>query len=180
MPLQCGCKAAPSVLTAASSATALLWQYLHPYKIFGRSALLTVGSNFHDNQINVDLLHDKARQVLSLTTSAHAHVTNTAGYFQQGIDLLGQRLHLDAGLRWDYFRFNVNDRLVPTNSGIQDSARFQPKANVSYTPSAGLRSRFMPAMAVASLAKTHVGSFSGPALPSSLPRISISSAHRII
>ena len=113
-------------------------QYLHPYKIFGRSAVLTVGSNFHDNQINVDLLHDKARQVLGLTTSAHAHVTNTAGYFQQGIDLLGQRLHLDAGLRWDYFRFNVNDRLVPTNSGTQDSARFQPKANVSYTPSARL------------------------------------------
>ena len=113
-------------------------QYLHPYKIFGRSALLTVGSNFHDNQINVDLLHDKARQVLDLTTSAHAHVTNTAGYFQQGIDLLGQRLHLDAGLRWDYFRFNVNDRLVPANSGVQDSARFQPKANVSYTPTARL------------------------------------------
>jgi len=110
-------------------------QYLHPYKIFGHSALLTVGSNFHDNQINVDLLHDKARQVLDLTTSAHAHVTNTAGYFQQGIDLFGQRLHMDAGLRWDYFRFEVNDRLIPANSGVQGSARFQPKANISYTPS---------------------------------------------
>jgi len=111
-------------------------QYLHPYKIFGRSALLTVGSNFHDNQINVDLLHDKSRQALKVTTSANAHVTNTAGYFQQGIDLLGQRLHLDAGLRWDYFRFEVNDHLVPANSGLQDSSRFQPKANISYTPSA--------------------------------------------
>ena len=109
-------------------------QYLHPYKLLGRSALLTIGSNFQDNQINVGLFHTKARDVLDVTTSAHAHVTNAAGYVQQGIDLLGQRLHLDAGLRFDYFRFDVNDRLDPTNSGTQGASRFQPKANVSYTP----------------------------------------------
>ncbi len=110
-------------------------QYLHPYKLFGHSALLTFGSNFHDNQINVGLLHTKEREVLDTTTSAHAHVTNLAGYVQQGVDLLQGRLHFDVGLRFDYFRFDVDDHLDPTHSGIQSASPFQPKANLSYTPS---------------------------------------------
>jgi len=86
--------------------------------LFGHTALLTVGSNFHDNQINVGLLHTKERNVLDLTTSAHAHVTNLAGYIQQGIEL-GQRLHVDAGFRFDYFRFDVDDRIDSSHSGLQ-------------------------------------------------------------
>jgi outer membrane receptor protein involved in Fe transport len=110
-------------------------QYLHPYKIFGHTALLTAGSNFLDNQINVGLLHTQERRVLGVTTSAHAHVTNAAGYVQQGIDFLQQRLHFDAGLRWDYFRFDVSDQLTDAHLGVQGASRLQPKANLSYTPS---------------------------------------------
>jgi hypothetical protein len=110
-------------------------QYLHPYKLLGHTALLTFGSNFHDNQINVGLNQTDARQFQAATTSTHAHVTNTAAYIQQGVDLLGQRLHFDAGLRFDYFRFDVNDNLDPAHSGLQGASRFQPKANFSYTPS---------------------------------------------
>ena len=110
-------------------------QYLHPYKLFGHTALLTFGSNFHDNQINVGLNQTEARRIQAVTTSAHAHVTNVAGYVQQGVDLLGQKLHFDAGLRFDYFRFNVDDQVNSDYSGLQGAARFQPKANVSYTPS---------------------------------------------
>jgi hypothetical protein len=109
-------------------------QYLHPYKLLGKNALLTFGSNFHDNQINVGLNQTEARRVQALTTSAHAHVTNAAGYVQQGLDLLGQRLHFDAGVRFDYFRFDVDDHLDNSHSGLQEASRFQPKANISYTP----------------------------------------------
>jgi outer membrane receptor protein involved in Fe transport len=110
-------------------------QYLHPYKLLGHTALLTFGSNFHDNQINVGLNQTEARSVQAVATSAHAHVTNIAGYVQQGVDLLGQNLHFDAGLRFDYFRFDVDDHIDPAHSGLQGASRFQPKANVSYTPS---------------------------------------------
>jgi outer membrane receptor protein involved in Fe transport len=110
-------------------------QYLHPHKLFGQNALLSFGSNFHDNQINVGLLHTKEREVLDAASSAHAHVTNVAGYEQQGVDLLQGRLHLDAGLRLDYFRFDVDDNLDVAHSGIQGAVLFQPKANVSYMPS---------------------------------------------
>ena len=110
-------------------------QYLHPYKLFGNTALLSFGSNLHDNQINVGLNQTEARRLQAVTTSAHAHVTNVAGYVQQGLDLLGQRLHLDAGPRFDYFRFDVDDHINSDHSGLQGASRFQPKANVSYTPS---------------------------------------------
>ena len=110
-------------------------QYLHPYRLFGQSALLTIGSNFHDNQINVGLNQTVARRIQEVHTSAHAHVTNAAGYAQQGIDFLHQRVHIDAGLRFDYFRFDVNDHLISSDSGVQGASRFQPKMNLSYTPS---------------------------------------------
>jgi outer membrane receptor protein involved in Fe transport len=110
-------------------------QYLHPYRVLGHTALLTAGSNFHDNQINVGLLHTRERQVLDVETSAHAHVTNVAGYAQQGVELWQQRLRFDAGLRFDYFRFEVDDHLESSLSGVQGASRFQPKANVTLTPS---------------------------------------------
>jgi outer membrane receptor protein involved in Fe transport len=60
---------------------------------------------------------------------------NTAGYGQEAMDFLHGRLHLEGGLRWDYFRFNVDDRVDPNHSGVEGAARFQPKAGFAYTPS---------------------------------------------
>ena len=111
-------------------------QYLHLYKLFGHNVLLTLGSNFHDNQINVGLLHTKEREFLSLMTSAQAHVTNSAGYLQHGTEFWQGRFHIDAGLRYDYFRFRLDDLLMSENSGTQGEGRFQPKLNMAYTPSA--------------------------------------------
>ncbi|HEY7097694.1 MAG TPA: TonB-dependent receptor [Terriglobales bacterium] len=113
-------------------------QYLHPHKVFGRPALLTLGSNFHDNQIQVGLFHDEARHVLDIESSAHAHVTNTAGYVQEGVELLNGRLHMDGGLRFDHFRFVVNDQLDAADRGVEGASRFQPKANASLTPTSRL------------------------------------------
>ncbi|MEJ7616165.1 MAG: TonB-dependent receptor [Pyrinomonadaceae bacterium] len=62
-------------------------------------------------------------------------MTNAAGYVQQGIDLFGGRVHLEGGLRYDYFRFQVNDQAQPIFSGLRGGARLQPKATISYTPS---------------------------------------------
>jgi len=108
-------------------------QFLHPYKAFGQNALLIFGSNFHDNEINVGLLHTQDRVPLAVKTSAHAHVTNAAGYLQQSIELR-KRLHFDAGLRFDDFRFDVQNRVDPALGGLQSASRLQPKANFSYTP----------------------------------------------
>src|SRR6266853_2420405 len=98
-------------------------QYLHPHKLLGHTALLTFGANFHDNQINVGLNQTEARRIQAVTNSAHAQVTNVAGYVQQGLDLLRQKLHFDAGVRFDHFRFDVLDHLNPEHSGLQGASR---------------------------------------------------------
>ncbi len=107
-------------------------QYLHPHRLFGNQSLLTFGTNFHDNQINVGLYPQDQRVPLDVTSRAFAHVTNTAGYAQQGTDFLRGKLHIEGGLRWDYFRFSVNDRVNAAQSGVEGAARLQPKFALAY------------------------------------------------
>ncbi len=118
-------------------------QYVHSGKLFGRPAIFMAGANLADNWINVALFHDKDRQIIAPVpavapwpgkpwTEANVHITNPAVYAQEGVDF--PHLHIDAGLRFDEFRFNLVDRLVPANSGLNDSANPEPKVNVIYTP----------------------------------------------
>src|SRR3989441_6225824 len=107
-------------------------QYLHPYRLLGNQALLTFGTNFHDNQINVGLYPQERRMPLDVTTRAFARVTNTAGYGQEAVDFLRGRFHVEGGLRWDYFRFAVTDRIDAAHSGTQGAARLQPKFGLAY------------------------------------------------
>ncbi len=111
-------------------------QWLQPYKLFGKQMLLVAGANFHDNQINVGLDNSVSRSPISVVTKANARVTNSSGYLQQGIDLDSGRthFHIEAGVRFDHFRFKVDDRVAPEFSGVQGASRFQPKFNFSVTP----------------------------------------------
>ncbi|HEX8423201.1 MAG TPA: TonB-dependent receptor [Pyrinomonadaceae bacterium] len=121
-------------------------QYLRPYKLFKQLALVTVGANYHDNGINVGLYPTAARRLLAvgteigpdvttrLLTDARARVTNVSGYAQHGIDLLHGHLHVETGVRFDYFRFKVDDLVSPALSGTQHAARVQPKFSVAYSP----------------------------------------------
>jgi outer membrane receptor protein involved in Fe transport len=102
-----------------------------------RADLLRVnpsGCPFEDNPAQPGL-PDRFNSPCFLLTSAHARVTNTGLYAQQAVDLFAGRLHLEGGLRYDYFRFNVVDRLRPVFSGTLGEGRLQPKASLAYTPS---------------------------------------------
>ncbi len=130
-------------------------QYLLPHKLFGRHSLLTAGANLHSNQILLGLFPSFERKPnrlelnqsqgidnpAVLLTRAHANVTNTAVYAQQAVDIIRGHLHLEGGLRYDYFRFSVRDGInqTPTEtmmfSGTEGSGRIQPKAAVAYTVS---------------------------------------------
>ena len=110
-------------------------QWLHPFKLFGHQALFTAGANFHDNQINVGLYPRVERNPIGVTTRSNLHVTNVAGYVSQSIEFWQGRLHLNGGLRYDYFRFNDQDKINPSVSGTQTASPLQPKANIAYTPS---------------------------------------------
>ncbi|MEW6128630.1 MAG: TonB-dependent receptor [Acidobacteriota bacterium] len=117
-------------------------QLLKPYKLFGQSALLVSGANFHANQINVGLYNTVTRNPIATASKAQAKVTNAAGYAQNTIDLLNARLRVTGGLRYDYFHFNVEDKIVPEFSGARSAARFQPKASFALTPSAQIPANF--------------------------------------
>jgi hypothetical protein len=110
-------------------------QYLRPYKFFGRQALVIIGGNYHDNQINVGLNRTVERSPFEVITKAQARVVNGGGYIQNGIDFIHGHLHIETGLRFDYFRFDVDDKVSPTLSGKQGAGLFQPKLSVAYTPS---------------------------------------------
>lgn len=110
-------------------------QFLKPFQLGGNLALFVAGANFHANQINVGLYNTVDRNPISVATKAHANVTNSAGYVQQTVDLFDTRLRLTGGLRYDYFRFDVDDEVAPEFSGATGAARFQPKGNIAFTPS---------------------------------------------
>ena len=139
-------------------------QYIRPYTLLGRPAVLTVGGNFAAFQTNVKLspsiarnpnrafitrispntcapngsgvagLSDDLDTNCFLQTSANARVANSAGYVQQSVDLFSSRLRLEGGLRYDYFRFNIEDEIRPQFSGTEGQGRLQPKANIGFTP----------------------------------------------
>ncbi len=125
-------------------------QYLQPYKFFGKQALLTVGGNIHLNQINVGLYPSVNRNPIRkflpgnsnnpdvLYTSAQANISNYAGYAQNGIDFYNGHLHVEAGLRWDYFGFDVDgfeqSDATTILKGKQSAARFQPKLSAALSP----------------------------------------------
>lgn len=83
-------------------------------------------------------LADRFGSPCFLLTSAGARVTNSAGYVQQALDLFGDHVHLAGGLRYDYFRFRVDDRIRPAFSGTQGEGLFQPKLSIAYTASDSL------------------------------------------
>ena len=73
--------------------------------------LFTAGANYHDNQINVGLYPRIGRNPLGVTDRANVRVTNGAGYAQQNLSFFSGRLLASAGLRYDVFRFDVQDRV---------------------------------------------------------------------
>jgi hypothetical protein len=109
-------------------------QYVHLHKLGFIPGSFTAGANFHDNQINVGLYPREGRDPTGVTTRAHAHVTNEAGYAQESLAFFNNRLLLGAGLRYDEFRYGVEDKVFPERGGVEWAGRWQGKGNVAFTP----------------------------------------------
>lgn len=125
-------------------------QVFQPYILSGNTSLLTIGGNFHANQINVGLSpsigRNPNRKFLPenidnpdvLQTSANAKVNNYAVYAQNGTDFFNGHLHIEAGLRLDVFTFDVEGfELSDTRTdlrGRETAARLQPKFGAAWSP----------------------------------------------
>jgi hypothetical protein len=113
-------------------------QYTHVHKVGSIAASFLAGLNFHDNEINVGLYPREGRVPTGVTTRANAHVTNEAGYAQETLSFWRGRLLVGGGLRFDEFRYNVEDRLTPESGGLQYGGRWQAKGNIAFTPSSSV------------------------------------------
>jgi hypothetical protein len=109
-------------------------QYTHVHKFLGATATLVAGANFHDNEINVGLYPRDGRTPTGVTTRSFLHVTNEAAYAQETVSFFQGKLIAGAGLRYDDFRFGIDDVITPTNSGVEYAGRWQAKGNLAYTP----------------------------------------------
>jgi hypothetical protein len=109
--------------------------YTRPHEFSGHwQGLLTTGANFHDNEINVGLYQQEQRIPYETTLKANAHVTNGAGYMQETVSGFSGRLTLSGGARYDQFRFAVQDRVNPLDSGSLTAGQWQPKAALTFRP----------------------------------------------
>lgn len=125
-------------------------QFLQPYKLFGEQSFLTVGGNFHANQINVGLYptigRNPNRKFFAenidnpdvLFTSSQANINNYAGYVQNSFGFFDGHLRFEAGLRFDVFTFDVNGfELSDVRAnlvGKESAAKLQPKLAVAWSP----------------------------------------------
>ena len=110
-------------------------QYSHPHHLGSATAVLVGGANFHVSEINVGLYPREGRDPTGVTTRADVNVANGAGYAQETLSLLHNRLIVGGGVRYDEFRFDVADRVNPLNGGLQWAGRWQGKGNLAFTPS---------------------------------------------
>jgi len=109
-------------------------QYARPQFFGWVDGVLTVGGGVLATQNLVDLRQSVNRDPLSLFTSARANVLNGSGYVQENLNLAGGRVQLSGGLRWDVFRYAVNDLIDSEFTGSETGARLQPKASLAYSP----------------------------------------------
>jgi CopG family nickel-responsive transcriptional regulator len=83
--------------------------------------------------------HDFHQLILSVMHLHVSHnVSNYVGYVQNGMDFFNGHLHVEAGLRWDYFSFDVDGfELSDAETilkGKESAARLQPKLAVAWSP----------------------------------------------
>ena len=106
------------------------------YFINGKNANIELGYGFrYDDISNIELNHVVKRQFLSHIEQGDVHELNGFAYINQNAEL-SNRLELNAGLRYDAFRFEYKNKLTEDQSfRHQDKGTFSPKLNLTYTAS---------------------------------------------
>ncbi len=108
----------------------------------GRSLLLgkrrmatEFGAGFrHDNVKDIALMHTVKRVFLNDVQKGDLKETNLFAYINQDIEL-SDKWNLNAGLRYDHFKFQYKDKLIASQVfNDQTRGTVSPKLNLSYTP----------------------------------------------
>lgn len=101
---------------------------------FGRDMDNSLGLQVrHDHIMGVALNHSQDRQVLHGLRRDDIDQTNVGLYGRNQIRWL-EKFRSVAGLRGDFFVFDVDSRSLAANSGVRDAAIFSPKLSLIFGP----------------------------------------------
>jgi hypothetical protein len=102
-------------------------------KLCGHDMDNTIGLQVRDDNITpVALYSTDSTEYVSTSSQDHVSITNIALYLQNGFKW-AEKFRTVAGLRWDYFHWNVNANL-PQNSGELGRSIASPKLSMIFGP----------------------------------------------
>ncbi len=102
-------------------------------KLFGHDMDNTIGLQLrNDNITPVALYATDSTDYVATSSQDHVSITNFALYLQNGFKW-AEKFRTVAGLRWDYYHWNVNANL-PENSGELGRSIFSPKLSMIFGP----------------------------------------------
>ncbi len=102
-------------------------------KVAGLDVENTVGVQFQNDVIDNGLLSTKERRTLSTTRSDHINQNSVGLFYQNSIQWL-EKLRTVAGVRSDYYWFDVTSHLNKENSGNSYDSMTNPKLAVILGP----------------------------------------------
>lgn len=110
------------------------------YSIGGKSANTEFGWGFrYDDVNNIELNHVVKRKFLSHAQQGDIHEWNGFVYANQNIEL-NSKFTINAGLRYDYFKFGYKDILAGNNNFKQQTRGIlSPKLNFNYIPNSRVK-----------------------------------------
>ncbi len=110
------------------------------YFIGNKKAGSDIGWGFrYDDVNNIELNHAVKRNFIEHVQQGDIHELNGFIYGNENLEL-SSKLNVNAGLRYDHFRFGYKDILAgETGFKKQSRGTFSPKLNFSYTPDATIK-----------------------------------------
>lgn len=116
-------------------------KYKYATEFLGINTISTYGCGYRADNIDVQLWHSPDRIRMNPLVVAEVQQRNIYGFAQEQFNI-SKRFKIIAGLRGDYFTFNVNDLLgnaytvdstgLPHASGYSQNAMLNPKLNFNY------------------------------------------------
>lgn len=103
-----------------------------PVDVFGLDAEATYGVQLRNDEIHDGLFHTKARRILSTTREDDVRQTSV-GAFAELFLPLAEKVRMTAGLRGDFYRFQVASDDAD-NSGTETDAIASPKLSLAFGP----------------------------------------------
>ncbi|MEW6658923.1 MAG: TonB-dependent receptor [Thermodesulfobacteriota bacterium] len=109
------------------------WKLMYNFQPFEQLSLIA-GNDLRYDDIFIRRMYTQNRyQVLSVIWDYHIRQLNTA-FFAQGQYKPFPFIKLVGGLRYDLFNIDVDNKIIPANSGVGTPSIFSPKVGIIVTP----------------------------------------------